>query len=346
MNCYMKESEIYQTLKNFIAGKYSYDELVKIKHWLNNPGNYPQVSQFLNEDWQKIINEAGHRDTSLNHIFQNIEYQILLEERKNSKQIKLWSLYKQVAAILLIPVIIFSLYYYSKPSGEYPVTDWVQIHSPAGARTEFMLPDGSKGWLNSRSSIKYQPQFLNDRKVELSGEAYFEVKKDDSPFTVSVKDVDINVLGTQFNVSAYPGDQFTEIVLDRGKVQIEGTSLPFHKTLLPGNKLAYENASGKYSVNEVDSRLYSAWKEGFLMMDNEMLKQAVNRIERWYNVDIEIEDEELKNYRYKATFKDEPLEEILRLIALTTPIDYEIEERLPGVDGLYRKKRVIIRLKS
>ncbi|MDD4108763.1 MAG: DUF4974 domain-containing protein [Prolixibacteraceae bacterium] len=342
----MQDSKIYKTLKNYLNGNYTYNDLVSIKHWLNNLENFPEARQFLSEDWQEILNRTDHGEKSLQHIYENIEYQILLEEKSQPKKKSIWNVYRQVAAVLLIPVIIFAFFNHFKHAGEDAGTDWVQIHSPAGARTEFMLPDGSRGWLNSRSTLKYQPQFIKSRRVELAGEAYFEINPGNSLFVVGVNGIDINVLGTKFNVSAYPGEQFTEIVLDRGQVKIRGTAHTFEKVLIPGNKLAYENENGKFLVRDVDTRLYSAWKEGFLMMDNEMFSQAVNRLERWYNVDIVIEDDVLKNYRFKATFKDEPLEEILRLISLTTPIDYKIEDRVPGTDGLYQKKRVIIKLKS
>ena len=98
-------------------------------------------------------------------------------------------------------------------------------------------------------------------------------------------------------------------------------------------------------MSEVDADRFSAWKDGYLIIDNEPLGQVAGRLERWYNAEIIIQDERLKNYRFKATFKDEPLEEVLRLIAITTPIRYEIEKRDMDANGVVKQKKVILKLK-
>ena len=110
--------------------------------------------------------------------------------------------------------------------------------------------------------------------------------------------------------------------------------------------MTYRTNENKYSIQHVNSEIYTSWKEGFLMMDNEKFEQTAKRIEKWYNVDIIIEDEALKNYRFKATFKDEPVEEVLRLMALTTPIEYKIKRRETEEVGVYKKKEIFLRLKK
>jgi transmembrane sensor len=343
----MKKDNTYQTLKNFSKGKYTYHDYLNIKNWFSNIHDFNEVKQFLFEQWNELNKPKDTDEKSLQHIYEKIEYHILLEEKSELKKRKLWNFYRQVAAILLIPVIAFTVLYYLNVN-EYRDLNkgWVEINSPKGARTEFSLPDGSKGWLNSGSKLKYLPTFLKNRTVELSGEAYFNVKHNNSVFTVSVVDMDIRVLGTQFNVSAYPQDDFTEVVLATGKVEVKGKNCDLQKMLLPDHKLTFISDDFKYKLQQVDTKLYTAWKEGFLKLDNETLAQAVNRIERWYNVNIVIEDEVLKGYRFKATFQDEPLEEVLRLIAITTPINYEIKKRVMGENGVYKKKEVRIKLKQ
>jgi ferric-dicitrate binding protein FerR (iron transport regulator) len=172
------------------------------------------------------------------------------------------------------------------------------------------------------------------------------VKHDETGFTVTTEEIDIKVLGTQFNVMAYPDVDFTEVVLEQGKVEVAGTSAHFEKTLAPGEKLIFLPKENKYQLKQVDTEAYTAWKDGYLMLNDETLENAAYRIERWYNVDIEIKDETLKNYRFKATFQDEPLEEVLRLMAISTPMEYTIEKREAGSDNVYKKRKVTIKRKQ
>jgi ferric-dicitrate binding protein FerR (iron transport regulator) len=195
--------------------------------------------------------------------------------------------------------------------------------------------------------LKYPAIFEKSRKVELTGEAYFEVKKQkDSEFIVSLANLDVKVLGTKFNVSGYTDDLFTEVVLSEGQVEINGKTGVFKRIISPDEKITFNSQTKALKLNTVDANRYSAWKDGFLIMDNEPLEQVIGRIERWYNAEIVIQDEALKSYRFKATFKDEPLEEVLRLIAITTPIKYVIEKRDFGTNGILKKRKVTIELKK
>jgi len=342
----MNNNNIYnQILNNFSEGKYSYNDYLKIKSWFSNIHDHKEAKQFLWEHWSELNRQQLPEKKSLQHVYEHIEYKVLLDERSEAKQKRLWIFFRQVAALLLIMVSGILLFYYFNSSRE-ATNPWVEINSPYSSRTQFFLPDGSKGWLNSGSKLKYNPVFKRSREVELIGEAYFDILHDNSVFIVSTVDLDVEVLGTSFNVSSYPDEDFTEVVLVDGKVEVKGKTGIFEKELKPDQKLCFIPDDSRYNIMQVDPDLYTAWKDGFLRMDNETLEQATDRIQRWYNVEIMIKDEELRNYRFKATFQDEPLEEVLRLIAMTTPMEYIIKERETGADGIYQKKRVILRLKN
>lgn len=335
----------YKTLLDFSKGKYSYNEYQKVKHWFLNVRNDERIENQLLNQWKDAGNPSN--PDSLHSVFEKIHYQILLEEKKQNGKIKLWHFYRQVAAILIPVFIVLTLSYFLLRS-EYPTTqNWVEINVPEGARIEFMLPDSSSGWLNSGGKLKYPTVFTSHRKVELSGEAFFNVKHhDDSDFTVSVVDMDIKVLGTKFNVSAYSDEDNTEVVLKEGKVEINGKTGKFRQTLQPGDKIGYNHFTKSVDLLKVDPAMYTAWKDGYLIIDNDPLEQAVKKIGRWYKTDIVIQDEVLKALRFKATFADEPLEEVLRLIAMTTPIKYEIEKRNIDSNGIIIKRHVKIMLKN
>ena len=340
----MDENLNYKTLLDFSNGKYSYNEYLKVKHWFTKVKDDEKIEEQIFDQWKEFAKSDNTK--SLHPIFERIQYHILLEEKSNEKKKNIWFYYRQVAAIL-IPLFALSasIYFYTRPS-QTNAQAWLEINVPDGARIEFMLPDSTTGWLNSGARLKYPSEFTQHRKVELVGEAFFNVRhKDHSDFTVGVKDMNIKVLGTKFNVAAYANESVTEVVLKEGKVEINGATKAFNQILKPGEKIAYDHETNSLSIKDVDTKLYTAWKDGYLIIDNEPLAQAAKKLERWSGAEIMIQDEKLKGLKLKATFQEEPLEEVMRYIAMTTPISYQIENRKQGSDGLLKRKQVIINLK-
>jgi len=334
----------YKTLLDFSKGKYSYNDYLNVKHWFTNVRDDVTVEEQLFSQWKEFSDSTNTK--SLHSIFEKIQYKILLEEKKNGKEKSICYYYRRVAAIL-IPVLAISttLYFLATPT-QNKALSWYEINVPEGARIEFMLPDSTSGWLNSGAKLKYPAEFSNHRKVELIGEAFFNVKhKEHSDFTVGVNDMDIKVLGTRFNVSAYANEAVTEVVLKEGKVEVKGKTAAFSQVLHPGEKISYNHEKSSLNTLTVDPNVYTAWTDGYLVINNESLEQAAKKLERWYGVEISIQDEELKKFRFKATFQEEPLEEVLRFIAMTTPITYKIENRDQDSNGILKKKQVIIKLK-
>lgn len=307
-------------------------------------------------DWNNYQEEDTLEDnkkftTLFDRIQKEIDKRESLKQKHKALSLPLFTKWlTRVAAILLIPVLALSIWYYissqSTNQTQEIAQSWVEINAPDGARVEFSLPDGSQGWLNSGSKLKYPAVFSENRKVELNGEAWFDIKHlDNLGFVVSVPEMDVKVLGTQFNVTAYLEDASTDVILEEGTVEINGTVGVFNQILSPNEKVSFNHKSRSIRLSEVNASRFSAWKDGYLIIDNESLGDVVGRIERWYNVDIDIQDEELNNYRFKATFKDEPLEEVLRLLAKTTPVIYKIEKRSVDSNGLLKQKKVTIKLK-
>lgn len=337
----------FKTLLDFSNGKYSYNDYLRVKYWFTDIKDDEDIEENLFQQWKELSESPNTK--SLHNIFEKIQYKILLEEKKRKRGKSIWQYYRKVAAILFpIITISASIYFFSQPHLGQPKTQsWVEINVPEGARIKFLLPDSTTGWLNSGANLKYPTEFTLNRKVELTGEAFFKVRHiEHSDFTVGVNDMDIKVLGTQFNVSAYASEAVTEVVLKEGKVEINGKTTVFSQMLKPGEKFSYNHETKSLNTNLVDPKLYTAWTEGFLLIDNEPMSQIAKKLERWYGVDILIQDEALKNFRFKATFLDEPIEEILRLIAMTTPITYKIETRNYSSNGILKKKHIILKLKQ
>ena len=256
-------------------------------------------------------------------------------------------IYQKVASVALIPILLTGALWMLLQISPSSKTAMAEIVAPAGARIQFELPDGSTGWLNNGGSLSYPVDFSSNRNVELKGEAMFDVKKNKRhPFRVNIPQFTVEVLGTKFNVSAYETDELAEVVLAEGSVKvIDQNSSPIGK-LVPGQQLTYHKNDQKIKIEKVKVEEYLAWTEGKLMFRNEPLKNVAKRLGRWYNVDVVIEDKELEEYPYRATFEGEVLDETLKLFSLTAPIGYRVESRKTNPDGSITKKKVILYLKE
>ena len=248
--------------------------------------------------------------------------QILHQNQPVSVRPKLSFLHywQQVAAILLLPLLILSAYLYFKPASQIAET-YQELFTPYGTWSVVNLPDGSKVWLNAGSSLKYPTQF-NDKQrvVSMQGEAYFEVESDKKhPFIVKTKQLTVEATGTAFNVNAYAPDHVAAVTLVKGKVAV---TLDQKKTisLSPGEKIDYNLATSLYNVNKTNTYKWCSWKDGILIFRDDPLEYVFKRLGQTYNVEFILKDAELGKYSYKATFEGESLNEILRLLEMSAPI--------------------------
>ncbi|WP_031428300.1 FecR family protein [Flavimarina sp. Hel_I_48] len=205
------------------------------------------------------------------------------------------------------------------------------ITIPNGKKFQILLSDSTLVHLNSGSSLKFPTQFSKGkyREVTLSGEAFFDVHKDaESPFIVTSGSMAIRVLGTSFNVSAYPEDMHQSAVLVEGAVQLYEAGTPYEKedaTLLSsGFKAEWNTADKKPSLEKVDTTLYTAWKEGKLVMREVAFSAIIQRLQRHYGVKIKNDYRELDKRVFTATFEKETIEEVLETFKIETPFTYDI----------------------
>lgn len=201
---------------------------------------------------------------------------------------------------------------------------------PYGKRFNLKLSDGTMVYLNSGTSLKYPVNFIKGqkRKVFLTGEAYFDVTKDaEHPFVVTSENIDVKVLGTVFNVSAYPEDASSDVVLIEGSVRMaaNGTSSNQEATLVPGIKGTLNKTSENISTEKVDTSIYTSWIQGELFFRNMSFENIVKKLERHYNRKIVIKNEQLKNEVFNASFKDEPIENVLTYFKDSFNIKYHTE---------------------
>ena len=254
----------------------------------------------------------------------------------------------------MLPVLVFSGWYFLKNGNLFHSEEKVacaEIYSPLGARTHFELPDGSTGWLNSGSTLRFPHKFQGQkRKVLLRGEGYFDIAENPKkPFVVETGKFEVMALGTRFNVKHYANDATTDITLNEGKVLVnrllQNNGVGRISVLEPDQQLIIHNKTLEFHKRNVEANRISSWKDGMLTFRNEPMADVIKKIERWYNVEIILKDKELENYRYRATFMDETLDEVLKLIKLTSPVDFTSADRVKLPDGSFTKKSITLSIK-
>lgn len=194
------------------------------------------------------------------------------------------------------------------------------------------LPDKSKVWMNAATTLKFPVSFQDDkqRRVELNGEAYFEVSKDKMhPFIVTTSRQEVEVLGTHFNISSYPEEQVVKTTLLEGSVKVYATvannNLPGKSVLLvPGQQSVLTGSA--VHVQHVDTDEAIAWKKGEFMFNDEPLEMIMNKIGRWYNLDVVYEDEEMKIKQFKGGItRFSKVSKVLTMLERTGRVNFEIK---------------------
>ncbi len=265
--------------------------------------------------------------------------------RKNKERLFIQAL-TRYAAILAIPFFLSSLllgYLYFNHHSE--ITQYAEVTTPTGTIVRYELPDKSIVWLNSGSKLRYPVRFAGDkREVELKGEAYFQVKADKKhPFYVNTSSgMSVYVYGTEFDVNAYDDDNIIEVILEKGKVNVIA---PNHETIVkldPGEQLLYDKSTTQINKTQVDVYEKTSWKDGKLIFRNATLKELLKHLAKHYNIDIEFHNISGKEYKYRATFTNESVIQILDYLSKSTNLKWKIVDPVQNQDGTLTRKRIIV----
>ncbi|MDR1407482.1 MAG: DUF4974 domain-containing protein [Tannerella sp.] len=249
--------------------------------------------------------------------------------------------FRRVAAILVIPLILLCLYQAAGDFGTPEAEVCQEVSVPCGMLSQIDLPDGSKVWLHGGSSLKYPVTFRpGQRSVVLDGEGYFEVRSDArNPFTVQTEQMLLTATGTTFNVEAWPTDSVTFVTMINGRIDVAfNRATPF--TMKAGERASYNCQTGMSEVTEADTYRWCAWKDGLMIFRDDPLSYVFKRLTRTFNVDIHIKNPEIASDIYRATFEDESLDEILRLLEKTAPIRFVQHKREKNGSNLYPRKQI------
>lgn len=277
-----------------------------------------------------------------------------VEESFRKKSIRPLINFLKYAAIFIMGIgLAYSVIFFSQKKSDSQLLADNEIIVNKGQKSQVVLSDGTKIWLNSETRLKYPSQFslTGSRDVQLEGEAYFEVaKKDKQPFNVKTSSLNIKVLGTSFNVKCYPGDKTVETTLIEGSVSLQATyeGNTNDIVLKPNQKAVYHKSNCHIDVSELIARTEFSdeksadlkqlssktaksvivWKEQVLNFENESFEEIVVKLERWYGYAIIVNDVELLTHRYRGRFANyETIYQVLDAIRLTTPIDYTVNNK-------------------
>lgn len=273
--------------------------------------------------------------TGVLYVYDNPKFQkpilpgkeIALIDLPNGEKVKLSSgiakIHKKNGRELVIPKV--DVIEFLAQEQDFEEANLSTIEVPRGGVYNVVLSDGTTVWLNSKTRMRFPLKFSgSERRVWIEGEALFDVTKDTIPFIVSTKSEDIRVLGTTFNVTAYPEEASTTTALISGCIRLQGRGAEETVVLQAGQCAVLNNGNLNVDVFEDDVELYSLWKTGVFKFRERRLEDIVTVMQRWYNFDVVYDSQEVKDLKFSTiALKNNPLDEVFRLLQMTTSITYK-----------------------
>jgi ferric-dicitrate binding protein FerR (iron transport regulator) len=323
-----------EILIKYIKGLTSSQERKRVVEWIEENEENEEMFNSLKADW--TIEHMPDTEAS-DDALREIKYGI-------SPPKGYLGLITKIAAFMLIPVVLYSVYQYVNYSGDIgkksPEIRSAQTTIPKqnkiavdytvnpGVKGMVLLPDGSKVWLNSDSYLKCPGDFdTTYRMVELCGEGYFNIvsNKEWPMYVKTSKGITVKVTGTEFNLTSYDNDDELKFILVKGEVTLirESTKQLFsvntnEEIIIPDNI----HLKGKKEV--ADIYVNTAWKDGHLIFENTPMPEVIKRIQRWYGVKINVGNPHILNYYFTADFYSESITQVLELLKITSNIKYSV----------------------
>lgn len=329
-------------LRKYMENTASEKEVRLLEQWLHQPENERLFEKYLEKEWDNHLLENAEDTPNFNEVLNSINSDIDFNKptllpggRTNSTRLS-WQLISGVAAV----VTIFFLFWVFIPSDENENLAAVQAvteikSNPKGQKSVIVLRDGSRVKLNADSELSFPETFSDSsRIVYLKGEAFFEIARDvDRPFTVVTENIATTALGTTFNVKAFPEQADIEIVLATGKVKVVNTN-PSEiakedgLTLDPHFRATFSKANHGLHKDSIDVTETLAWKDGILYFQDARLDEIREKLERWYNVEFTVLDENRWGRRqFTGSFDNESLKNVLEGISFSSKFKYHITGR-------------------
>jgi ferric-dicitrate binding protein FerR (iron transport regulator) len=318
-----------------LAGEITDSERQELQDWLDQSKENEILLERLETAWRAAQFRPVVKGQE--RVFRNISAQLRLDEvqaRSTRKSRSLVVSWYSIAAIFIAFICIAGLWWYqqpsTKPSGEATAQDEVIIRSnPRGQKSTVVLPDGTIVKLNSESYIEYHEKFGSEREVRLVGEAFFDVVHDSAhPFIVRSGDVSVRVLGTSFNVQAFPYEESMSVAVVTGRVVVEDETAQFSKkqgVLLPKEMLRIDHKTGTFKKTTYDPDEMVAWKDGILAFKKASFNQIADRLERWYGVKFVIKRKAPITDGFTGHYKNPSLRLVLEGMSFSSEFKFKIQ---------------------
>ena len=338
---------IPEQVKNYITGTYSEAEEQFAKEWIGQDAERKELVAQLRKVWEESESLRQLNDQEIDCAWrsvrtkmgQGITVDVKIDRARSQnkkKSVKSWSSpLLKLAAVLLLG---FGLFTILQQHSEEDVSEQAEviekenrvIKAAYGEQVRFRLNDQSVVTLNGGSEVSFSANYSQEnREIELLGEAYFEVNNagQEHPFIVLTEKAVITDIGTSFNVNAYPEKETTDIVVADGEIEVRLNTVTPGPTvnLKEGDMVKVEGTEEEILIEKVDLDLALGWMKGRLVFENERFESIVYRLERFYNIDVEITQDSLKKERISATFENEQLERVLAVLAISLDADFEIK---------------------
>ncbi len=306
------------------SGEANLDEKDTIAEWLRQSAENGKLYSDLKEIWLSTGTQSNADHYHLDDAIAKFRDKIGKEKYNQEKLLSLNRFLKYAAIFIAILALPFS--YYIGTRNAKPDNSTTTISCAFGDKSSIILPDSSRVWLNSGSKITFNSNFKSGaRGVMLEGEAFFSVTSDKAhPFRVKTSDIDIEVLGTKFDVKAYPDENLVSATLVEGSLAI--SSLYQSTRLKPNQKLVFRKESKKMSLQEIsDTSVETEWKDGRLVFRNESLGELAPKLRRWFDVDIVFADEWVKQRRFTGVLERESILEVISYFDLSKYVECRIQ---------------------
>lgn len=331
----MNNKNIYQVIARHFERTQSKEDEIFLESWMDESDENKILYEKLSNHWNSPVHEKFTILKS-EEIKNNIWFKVNKKQahfKRTEKRKGIKNFLKYAAAILLLVcagAVIFLQIDFTPPEKKDP--QLISRYNPEGRKSEIRLQDGSVIILNSESSVSFQEVFSDTaRMVWLDGEAFFDVAEDSvKPFYVVSENIKIRALGTSFNVNAYSVSEGISVSLASGKVSVSDMKKAAVNPviLLPGQQVSYHKKVNSFSpVSEYDPVKVEGWKDGILSFDKAGLEEIIQKLNRWYGVDVQVKNKPDDTISYTGTFKRQSLENVLISMGFVNHFDFEINEK-------------------
>lgn len=352
----MNMDKVPEEIIRYISGNYTEEDKKFVEEWLAENSFAREELERLQWTWDKT--GELQFETDLDRAWNNFSEKLKKDKESTSQDVsrigrfpekkvksKVLGFLVRAAAVLLIAAGAYAFYQYNYINGQQQQSAREQVYhtlvSEEGEQIHFRFNDGSKVVLNGNSTVRYPSDFgSGTRELFLDGEAYFEVNRDHpQPFIVYAGNMRVTDISTKFNINAYPEGDYYEVTVSDGEVEvmasvgqstppdsIEQSARPQPVRITQGQKVEVDREEGEMVISRANLHASLGWLDNRLVFDGEPLSQIVARLERYYDIEIEVLDEQLLSQQVTASFQNERMENVFKVLSLSLDADYRINQ--------------------